>query len=120
MPDRHCGAQYWAKPTRLKIPFEHAFDRRWVSSSVVSSSVEERCIFWRTFFQGGLEPNGGADRNDPGFTAPLRIQAAAAIRGVTIPWTLIAALSSAPGSCFRVSFLAANELLRTAIMSPGR
>lgn len=45
MPDRLCRAQYWAKPIRLKIPFEHAFDRRWVSSSVVSSSVEERCIF---------------------------------------------------------------------------
>lgn len=53
-------------------------------------SVRQGRPFWRTFFQGGLEPNGGADRNDPGFTAPLRIQAAAAIRGVTIPWTLIA------------------------------
>ncbi|MER9252210.1 NAD-dependent epimerase/dehydratase family protein [Mesorhizobium sp. M0598] len=46
--------------------------------------------FWRTFFQGGPEPNGEADKNDPGFSAALAAQSAAAIRGVTFPWTLVA------------------------------
>lgn len=46
--------------------------------------------FWRTFFRGGPEPAGGQDKKDPGFSAPLAIQSAAAIRGVTMPWTLLA------------------------------
>lgn len=46
--------------------------------------------FWRTFFQGGPEPAGCGDDRDPGFKAPLREQAAAAVWGVTIPWALVA------------------------------
>ncbi|HKB23273.1 MAG TPA: NAD-dependent epimerase/dehydratase family protein [Methyloceanibacter sp.] len=46
--------------------------------------------FWRTFFQGGPEPSGGTDESDPGFSAPLATQAIAAVRGVTVPWTLLA------------------------------
>ncbi|RWA75418.1 MAG: NAD-dependent epimerase/dehydratase family protein [Mesorhizobium sp.] len=45
--------------------------------------------FWRTFFQGGPEPNGGQDKNDPGFSASLVAQSTAAVRGVTLPWTLV-------------------------------
>lgn len=46
--------------------------------------------FWRTFFQGGPEPSGGADKNDPGFSATFLAQSTAAVRGVTVPWTLVA------------------------------
>jgi len=46
--------------------------------------------FWRTFFRGGAEPSGGKDEKDPGFAAPLKNQAIAAVRGVTLPWPLIA------------------------------
>src|SRR5262245_36852235 len=46
--------------------------------------------FWRPFFQGGPEPSGGTDESDPGFSAALASQIAAAVRGVTIPWTLLA------------------------------
>ncbi|KUM28558.1 DNA polymerase III subunit epsilon [Mesorhizobium loti] len=46
--------------------------------------------FWRTFFRGGPEPNGGPDGKDPGFSAALAAQSAAAVRGVTVPWTLLA------------------------------
>jgi nucleoside-diphosphate-sugar epimerase len=46
--------------------------------------------FWRTFFQGGPEPAGGQDDRDPGFSAPIRSQIMAAVRGVTVPWTLLA------------------------------
>lgn len=53
-------------------------------------SVRADRPFWRTFFQGGPEPNGEADKNDPGFSAALAAQSAAAIRGVTFPWTLVA------------------------------
>ena len=45
--------------------------------------------FWRTFFQGGPEPNGMEDRSDPGFSAPLAAQAAGAVRGASVPWTLV-------------------------------
>jgi uncharacterized membrane protein len=53
-------------------------------------SVRDGRPFWRTFFQGGPEPMGTTDDKDPGFSATLAAQSAAAIRGVTIPWTLIA------------------------------
>jgi nucleoside-diphosphate-sugar epimerase/uncharacterized membrane protein len=53
-------------------------------------SVRSGRPFWRTFFQGGPEPNGMADQSDPGFSAPLAAQSAAAIRGVSVPWTLVA------------------------------
>ena len=43
----------------------------------------------RTFLQGGPDVGGGQDR-DAGFTAPLMEQASAAVRGVTLPWTLVA------------------------------
>lgn len=46
--------------------------------------------FWRTFFQGGPEPIGGTDDKDPGFSGSLAAQSAAAVRGVTIPWSLVA------------------------------
>jgi hypothetical protein len=52
-------------------------------------SVRAGRPFWRTFFRGGPEPNGMVDRSDPGFSAPLAVQAAAAVRGVSVPWTLV-------------------------------
>jgi nucleoside-diphosphate-sugar epimerase len=45
--------------------------------------------FWRTFFMGGADPNGGRD-DKLGFGAPLAAAVASAVRGVTVPWTLIA------------------------------
>jgi hypothetical protein len=53
-------------------------------------SLREGRPFWRTFFQGGPEPSGEPDTNDPGFSAALAAQSAAAVRGVTVPWTLAA------------------------------
>ena len=53
-------------------------------------SVRAGRPFWRTFFQGGPEPSGEADQSDPGFSAAFTAQSAAAIRGVTLPWTLVA------------------------------
>jgi nucleoside-diphosphate-sugar epimerase/uncharacterized membrane protein len=53
-------------------------------------SVREGRPFWRTFFQGGPDPSGGADKSDPGFSAALVAQTAAAVGGVTAPWTLLA------------------------------
>lgn len=47
---------------------------------IVRSTREAR-PFWRTFFQGGPEPNGGADKKDPGFSAAFAAQSAAAVRG---------------------------------------
>lgn len=53
-------------------------------------SVRNGRPFWHTFFQGGPEPIGSTDDKDPGFSGPLGAQSAAAVRGVTVPWTLIA------------------------------
>ncbi len=44
--------------------------------------------FWRTFFRGGAQPEQPSDAR-PGFGAPLREALASALRGVTIPWTLV-------------------------------
>jgi hypothetical protein len=46
--------------------------------------------FWLTFFRGGPEPAGGQDDRDPGFSGPTRSRIMAAVRGVTLPWTLLA------------------------------
>ena len=46
--------------------------------------------FWRTFFQGGADPNGGHDHR-PGFDAHIGQAATSAARGVTVPWTLLVA-----------------------------
>jgi len=51
-------------------------------------SVRAGRPFWRTFFQGGPEPSGTVDKNDPRFSAALAAQAAAAVRGISLPWTL--------------------------------
>lgn len=48
--------------------------------------------FWRSFFQGGAQPGGEIDRAD-GFDAPIGASAVSAVRGVTLPWTLIASMA---------------------------
>ncbi|MGP1615765.1 MAG: vitamin K epoxide reductase family protein [Pollutimonas bauzanensis] len=45
--------------------------------------------FWRTFFRGGAQPDGGRD-DSAGFDAPLPMAAASAARGVNLPWTRVA------------------------------
>ncbi|MEO7339061.1 MAG: NAD-dependent epimerase/dehydratase family protein [Caldimonas sp.] len=44
--------------------------------------------FWRTFFRGGAQPKGGRDAA-AGFDAPLPTAIRSAVRGVTLPWTLV-------------------------------
>jgi uncharacterized membrane protein len=46
--------------------------------------------FWPTFFQGGPDPSASKNGKDPGFSTPLGSQSVAAVRGVTVPWTLLA------------------------------
>jgi uncharacterized membrane protein len=53
-------------------------------------SVRQGRPFWRTFFAGGPDPSGGMDKADPGFSGPISAQYSAAVRGVTVPWTLVA------------------------------
>jgi len=45
--------------------------------------------FWRTFFTGGASPGSGQDQH-AGFDAPLAKSIASALRGVNLPWTLVA------------------------------
>lgn len=48
--------------------------------------------FWRTFFKGGAQPHDGRD-DRPDFDAPLAQAARSAVRGVTLPWTLLASVA---------------------------
>lgn len=41
------------------------------------------------FLMGGADPNGGRD-DKPGFDAPVAAALASAVRGVTVPWMLVA------------------------------
>jgi hypothetical protein len=52
-------------------------------------SVRAGRPFWRTFLRGGPDLLGHAD-DQTGFNAPLRQEAAEAVRGVTFPWPLLA------------------------------
>ena len=53
-------------------------------------SVRQGRSFWRTSFQGGPEPSGDTDKTDPGFSGSLSAQTSAAVRGLTVPWRLLA------------------------------
>ncbi len=55
--------------------------------------------FWRTFFRGGPQPDGGRD-DQPGFDAPLADATRSAVRGVTMPWTLVASAVVGVGLMF--------------------
>src|SRR5262252_383474 len=78
--------------------------RWWQWGSTCKRSVREGRPFWRTFFRGGPEPNGGVDENCLGFSAGLMAQSAAALRGVTVPWTLAAC-------CLAVAWLMLSRLI---------
>jgi uncharacterized membrane protein len=45
--------------------------------------------FWRTFFKGGAQPSQG-EGGHASFDAPLAESFASAVRGVNLPWTLVA------------------------------
>lgn len=70
----------------IMIPL--ALDEVVAMGQYMQRSVREGRPFWRTFFQGGPESNGSADKCGPGFSAGLMTQSVAAVRGVTVPWTL--------------------------------
>lgn len=72
-------------------------------SQYMMRSVRSGRPFWRTFFQDGPEAAGGQDNRDPGFSASLRNRVIAAVRGVTVPWTLLA--SSLLGAWLMISRL---------------
>ncbi|MCT9000289.1 SPW repeat domain-containing protein [Chelativorans intermedius] len=46
--------------------------------------------FWRSFFMGDALPGSGKDTERPGFDMPLGKLVRNAVRGVTVPWTLVA------------------------------
>jgi len=48
--------------------------------------------FWNTFFRGGAQPEGRCD-DHPGFEAPLSRATQSAVRGLTLPWTLLASVA---------------------------
>jgi nucleoside-diphosphate-sugar epimerase len=48
--------------------------------------------FWRTFFRGNSQPDGDCD-HQPGFDAPLPKATQSAVRGVTMPWTLLVSVA---------------------------
>jgi nucleoside-diphosphate-sugar epimerase/uncharacterized membrane protein len=45
--------------------------------------------FWRSFFMGDALPGSGKDEKRPGFDLPPGQLVSDAVRGVTVPWTLV-------------------------------
>jgi nucleoside-diphosphate-sugar epimerase/uncharacterized membrane protein len=71
----------------IMIPF--SLDELVAMGQFMAQSHRRGEPFWRTFFRGGADPNGGQDKQ-PGFGAPMPAAVASAARGVTVPWTLVA------------------------------
>ncbi len=71
----------------LMIPL--ALDEVVAMAQYMRRAVRDDRPFLRTFLQGGPDPVGQTGQ-EAGFDAPLGTQVATAVRGVTMPWTLLA------------------------------
>jgi nucleoside-diphosphate-sugar epimerase len=72
----------------MLIMIPYTLDELVAMCQFMAQSMRRGEPFWRTFFQGGAQPQGGRD-DQPGFDAPLADAARSAARGVTVHWTLI-------------------------------
>ncbi len=72
----------------MLIMIPYSLDELVAMGQFLTQSVRRGEPFWRTFFQGGAQPYDGRDAH-PDFDAPLAQAARSAIRGVTLPWTLL-------------------------------
>ena len=71
----------------LMIPY--TLDELVAMGQFLVQSHRRKEPFWRTFFTGGASPGSGHDAH-AGFDAPLPQAIASALRGVNVPWTLVA------------------------------
>ena len=77
--------------------------------------------FWRTFFKGGPDVGGSVEKGIE-FDQPLKKQGLDAIRGVTLPWTLLAVCAAAAWLMFSrlvfgtTGFIADNDHLVGAMV----
>jgi len=71
----------------IMIPF--TLDELVAMGQYLVQSHRRGASLLRTFFMGGASPGSGQDRS-PGFGAPLRNTVLSALRGVNVPWTLVA------------------------------
>ncbi len=72
----------------MLVMIPYSLDELVAMGQYLAQSVRRGEPFWRTFFKGGAQPDGSRD-DSPGFDAPLAQATRSAVRGVTLPWTLV-------------------------------
>ena len=73
----------------MLVMIPYTLDELVAMGQFLAQSVRRGESFWRTFFRGAAQPDGGVD-DRPDFDAPLSDATRSAARGVTVCWTLIA------------------------------
>ena len=74
----------------VMIPF--SLDELVAMGQFLVQSTRRGEPFWRTFFRGGAQPveDGALQDNAPDFDSRIAAATGAAVRGVQLPWTLVA------------------------------
>jgi nucleoside-diphosphate-sugar epimerase/uncharacterized membrane protein len=73
----------------MLIMIPYALDELVAMGQFLVANTRRGRPFWRSFFMGDALPGGGTDKRR-GFDAPTSESIASAVRGVTVPWTLVA------------------------------
>jgi Vitamin K epoxide reductase family len=73
----------------MVVMIPYSLDELVAMGQYLVQSHRRGASFLRTFFMGGASPGSQQD-NKPGFGAAWPAMSASAIRGVTMPWTLVA------------------------------
>ena len=76
----------------MLIMIPYSLDELVAMGQFLAQSVRRGEPFWRTFFRGGAQPHDGRDSHAD-FDAPLAQSAHSAVRGVTLPWTLLSSVA---------------------------
>jgi hypothetical protein len=73
----------------MLVMIPYALDELVAMGQFLVANTRRGRSFWRSFFMGDALPGSGTDKRR-GFDAPLRESIASAVRGVTVPWMLVA------------------------------
>lgn len=73
----------------MLIMIPYALDELVAMGQFLVANTRRGRPFWRSFFMGDALPGSGTDKRR-GFEAPLSESIASAVRGVTVPWMLVA------------------------------
>lgn len=94
----------------MLVMIPYSLDELVAMGQYMAQSVRRGEPFWRTFFRGGAQPHDAQDAQAD-FDAPLPEAMRSAIRGVTLPWTLLASAALGAWLMFtRLTFDAAPPM----------